>query len=117
VFFSKKSTAQINSFSVAEYRNLDNMPGVEIFPPEVLQDIIFQLSSPADLLNCSIANRALSEAAFPELYRHIDLTKAEDIDDEGRVQLAMRQVRLLRSVAEYKIRFHDRIFTANDVFQ
>jgi len=93
------------------------MPGVGVLPPEVLQDIIFQLSSPADLLNCSIANRALSAAVVPALYGHIDLTKAEDIDDEGHVQIAKRQLRLLCSVAEYKIRFHKRFFTANDVFQ
>jgi len=93
------------------------MPGIVVFPPEVLQDIISRLSSPADLLNCSLANRALSEAALPALYSHIDLTEADDIDDEGRVQIAKRQLRLWRSIAEYKIRFHNRIFTANDDFQ
>jgi hypothetical protein len=73
----------------------------EVLYNMVLYNIVSRLSPGFDdLLNCSLVCRAVGEVATTVLYSHIDL-RIDQRDDESDAKTQRRQLRLLRSLAEY----------------
>jgi hypothetical protein len=78
-------------------------------PKEIILSIASHFSGDfTNLRSCTLVCRTVSDVATAELYKNIDFTIEERNDEDSDEKGKVRQLRLLRSIAEFVYSFNTR---------